>query len=79
MTGHDVLLAAFFVQADPHPPPLGEVVVDPHGQRRADAGEGVDHEADQCAVAGVVQGLTGTAGGVEVLQAVEQDAGFRGG
>ena len=51
MRRHFVALAAFLVQ--PHPPALaaGVIVLDLHGDDGADAGEAVDHHADQRAVA----------------------------
>jgi hypothetical protein len=49
--GHVVALAALFVQPDPSAPPLDEVVLDFHGDRGADAGEGEHHEADESAIA----------------------------
>jgi hypothetical protein len=48
---HFMALAAFLVQADPPALAVGEVVLDPHRHHRADAGEGVGHDADQGAVA----------------------------
>ena len=42
MAGHDVLLAAFLVQAEfNQPEPFGSQVLDPHLQRRADPGEAI--------------------------------------
>jgi hypothetical protein len=46
-----VFLAAFFVQAYPSVLSLSEVILDIHLQYRADAGEGVNHDADERAVA----------------------------
>lgn len=40
-------LAAFLVQAHPQAAVLDIHVLDPHGGRRADAGEGVDPQPDQ--------------------------------
>ena len=37
--------------ADPPALPVGEVVLDPHGDDGADAGEGVGHDADQRPIA----------------------------
>jgi hypothetical protein len=51
MAGHGVLLAALLVQAHPKPPVLRVHVLNPHADGRADAGEGIDHQADQRAVA----------------------------
>jgi len=48
MMGRDgVPLAAFFVEADPPPLALREVVVAGHADDGADAGEAVDQDADQ--------------------------------
>lgn len=41
---HAVLLAASLVQSDPQPPLLPKNVVDPHSDRRPDAGEGVEEK-----------------------------------
>ena len=54
VAGHFMALAALLVQANPQPAVLHVNVLDLHRERRADAGEGIDHEADQGAVA---QGL----------------------
>jgi hypothetical protein len=43
--------AAFLLQAHPEPPVLRVHVLDAHADGRADAGEGIDHEADERAVA----------------------------
>ena len=51
MAGHGVLLAALLVQAHPKPPVLRIHVLDPHADRRADTREGIDHQADEGAVA----------------------------
>jgi hypothetical protein len=51
MTWHGVLLAALLVQAQPEPPVLRVDVFDAHADGRADAGEGIDHQPDQRAVA----------------------------
>ena len=82
MTGNYMLLAALLVQPDPAAAPLHEVVPDPHSQDGADAGEGVDHGADQRPVAQTnQQGFPGF-GPIAVLHgsdgpdAVEQGAGF---
>ena len=45
-----VMLAAFFVQADPQASVLGEDILDFHRKRRADACERIDHEANQRAI-----------------------------
>ena len=44
---HLVLLAAFLPQPDPQSSALHEDILDPHGQRRPDPREAVDHERDQ--------------------------------
>ena len=86
MTGDYMLLAALLVQPDPAAAPLQEVVPDPHSQNGADAGEGVDHGADERPITqtqqqGFPQGFLGI-GPVAVLHgpdrpdAVEQGAGF---
>jgi hypothetical protein len=46
-----VRLAALLAQPHPKPPVLGEHVLNLHAERRADAGERIDHEGDQRAVA----------------------------
>jgi hypothetical protein len=51
VTGELVALAAFFVQANPKPPVLGKNILDFHGKRGADAGEGINHKTDQGTVA----------------------------
>ena len=51
MAGDLVLLAAFFVQPHPTPTPLHEIILHLHLQHGVDAGEGVDHRADQRAIA----------------------------
>jgi hypothetical protein len=48
---HLVLLATFFVKPDPAAPPSYKVILDPHGNYRPHAGEGVDHQADERPVA----------------------------
>ena len=68
VAGHFVALAAFFAQADPEPPALAVNVLDLHAERGADAGETVDHQADQRAIAQAHR-----RGGID---AVEQLAGF---
>ena len=61
-------LAAFFTQADPQPPALAVDVLDLHCERGADAGEAVDHQANQRPVAQTHQGGS--------VDAVEQCARF---
>jgi len=56
MGGHLVFLAAFFVKPHPAAPPLDEEILDAHTDHRTHAGEGVDHQANQCAVAQTGQG-----------------------
>ena len=51
MARHGVLLAALLVQAHPKPPVLRIHVLHAHADRRADAREGIDHQADQRPVA----------------------------
>jgi hypothetical protein len=51
MGRHLVALAAFLVESDPPALAVGEVVLDPHRDDGADAGEGVGHHADQGAIA----------------------------
>jgi hypothetical protein len=51
VAGHLVALAAFLVQANPKPAALHIDVLDLHRERRAEAREGIDHEADQGVVA----------------------------
>ena len=79
MTGDGMLLAALLVQPKPSAATLQEVVPDPHSQNGADAGEGVDHGADERPIAQAdQQGFLGF-GAVAVLHgpdAVEQGAGF---
>ena len=43
VTWHLVLLAAFFVQAHPTAPSLGEVIPDVHLQHRTDAADRIAH------------------------------------
>ena len=54
---HRVLLAALLMQPDPAAAPLHKVVLDPHRNRGADAGKGVDHQADQRPIAQAGQGI----------------------
>ena len=51
VTGHRVFLAAFFVQTDPEAAMLPEHVGHGHTERRADAREGKNQQANQCPVA----------------------------
>ena len=44
-------LAAFFVEAQPPALAVGEIILDAHADRRADAGEAEGHQRDQRAVA----------------------------
>ena len=82
MTGDCMLLAALLVQPDPAAATLHEVVPDPHPQDGADAGEGVDHGADERPIAQTQQQGFPSFGSIAVLHgpdgpdAVEQGAGF---
>jgi hypothetical protein len=67
---HLVLLAAFLVKTDPAAAPLHKVVLDLHRDRRAHPREGVDHQADQGAIAQAGKGI-----GVD---RVDQGAGLVG-
>ncbi len=51
VAGHFVTLATFLVQPNPQAPVLHENVVHPHSQRRADAGERIDHQPNHRPVA----------------------------
>ncbi len=51
VAGRFMLLAALLMQAHPSMPPLREIIAHVHLQHRADAGEGVNHHADQRAIA----------------------------
>ena len=51
VAGHLVALATLFAEADPGPVPLNEDVLGAHLEHRPHAGEGVDHQGDQGAVA----------------------------
>ena len=51
MRRHLMDLAAFFVEAQPPALAVGELILDAHADRRADAGEAERHQRDQCAVA----------------------------
>ena len=53
MAGHGVLLAALLMQTHPEPAVLRIHVFDAHADRRADAGEGINHEANERAIAEV--------------------------
>ena len=44
-------LAAFFVQPDPPAPTLQVIIFDAHADDGADAGEGVDHQAEEGPIA----------------------------
>jgi hypothetical protein len=69
MAGHFMALAARLVQAHPKAAVLHVNIFDLHREHRADAREGIDHQADQGAVA-----QTRLRGHVD---AVEQDARLR--
>ena len=47
VAGHDVMLATLLLQAHPETAVLHEHVFDLHGERRANAREGIDHQANQ--------------------------------
>ena len=51
MHRHLVVLAALLVQPEPPALALGEVVLNPHRKRRADAREAVDQDADERPIA----------------------------
>ena len=53
---HFMSLAAFFVQPDPPSLALGVIILDAHGDDRADAGEGEGHHRNQRPVAQPDQG-----------------------
>jgi hypothetical protein len=69
MARHRVALAALLAQPHPEPAGLRKDILDRHAERRADPGEGIDHEPDQRAIT-----QTGRRRGVD---AVEQRARFR--
>jgi hypothetical protein len=46
MARHRVALAALLAQPQPQPAVLRVDILDRHPERRADAGEGLDHERD---------------------------------
>ncbi len=71
MAGHFVVLAAFLVQADPSAASLRVNIGNAHLENGADAGEGVDHERDQGAIAQADPGA-----GVD---RIEESARFLGG
>ena len=50
MTRHRVPFATLFVQPHPQPAVLRVNILDCHSERRADPGEGIDHEPDQSAI-----------------------------
>ena len=68
MTGHEMALSAFLGQADVEAVLFAEEVADVECEGGTDAGEGIDHEGDQGAVALARDGILGDAG--------EQDAGL---
>ena len=47
MARHLVAFTAFLVKSQPRPFALLEIVLNPHGRRRSDAREAVDHHPDQ--------------------------------
>ena len=51
MARHCVPLAALLAQPHPQPAVLRVDILDHHAERRADPGEGIDHEPDQRAIA----------------------------
>jgi hypothetical protein len=51
MARHRVPLAALLAQPHPEAAVLREDILDRHAERRANPGEGIDHEPDQCAIA----------------------------
>jgi hypothetical protein len=69
VTRHHVPLTALFAQPHAQPAVLRKDILDRHAKRRADAGEGIDHEPDQRAIA-----QTGVCRSVD---AVKQRARFR--
>ena len=70
VAGHLVVLAALLAEPDPGPVPLNEHVPSVHLHDSPDAGEGVDHEGDQGAVAEARQRIG--------HDRIEQVAGFCG-
>jgi hypothetical protein len=54
---HDVFLAALLVQAEPPSLTFGIIVVNHHCARSADAGERIDHGADERAVSETGDGV----------------------
>jgi hypothetical protein len=54
-----VALAAFLVEADPPARAVGKIILDPHGDDGADAGEGVCRHTDQSAIAQADQRRSG--------------------
>ena len=64
MARHRAPLAALLAQPHPEAPVLRKDILDRHAERGADAGEGIDHERDQGAIA--------QAGDVASVDAVEQ-------
>ena len=69
VAGHRVALAALLAQPHPQPTVLRVDILDRHAERRADAGEGMDHEGDQRAIAHT--------GMRRDIDAIEQRARFR--
>lgn len=63
MARHLMLLAALFLQPYPGAATLHIDILDPHAEGGTDAGEAVDHEPDQGAIA-----QTGEGGGVDRIQ-----------
>ena len=53
-----MFFAALLVQTNPAAAPLDEIIPDLHFQHGVDAGEGVDHDADQGAIAQADQGAS---------------------
>jgi hypothetical protein len=51
MTRHRVPFATLFVQPHPQPAVLRVNILDCHSERRADPGEGIDHQPDEGAIA----------------------------
>ena len=66
MARHRVPLAALLTQLHPEPAVLSKDILDRHATRRSDAGEGIDYQSDQRAIAQV--------GMCRDIDAVEQGA-----
>lgn len=64
-------LAAFFMQPYPGATALDKHILHSHGDRRADPGKGVDHQADQRAIAQAFNRLA--------IDRVEEETGLFGG